>query len=200
MTKIIYEIVEHDGGWAYQVDGTSPKPSLLMTWLGKRQIAQRRSKSFLERRRTFRTKTRMVVGTMKRRQAVIDPRPTSRAEGTFIEDPPITDAPGPNRAPAGSDSACVRSQSGRSHMFRSCMYLEQPKLSGSSGRLCTTPRSCTRAGCGTRSIVRLCLWWRSTNGQTVNSPRKLAAVLALLGREGGASIGELSFATGLEIR
>ena len=21
MTKIIYEVVEHDGGWAYQVDG-----------------------------------------------------------------------------------------------------------------------------------------------------------------------------------
>jgi hypothetical protein len=22
MTKVIYEIVEHDGGWAYRVDGT----------------------------------------------------------------------------------------------------------------------------------------------------------------------------------
>ena len=22
MTKIVYEIVEHDGGWAYRVDGT----------------------------------------------------------------------------------------------------------------------------------------------------------------------------------
>ena len=83
MTKITYEVVEHDGGWAYQVDGCSPKPSLLMTWLAERRITQRRSNSFVETRRAFRTKTRMVVGTTKRRQAVIDPRPTARAEGIF---------------------------------------------------------------------------------------------------------------------
>ena len=63
--------------------GRSPKPSRPTTWLAKRQIAQRRSKSFQEKLRAFRTKTRMVVGTTKRRQAEIDPRPTSRAEGIF---------------------------------------------------------------------------------------------------------------------
>ena len=26
MTKIIYEIVEHDGGWAYRVDGVYSEP------------------------------------------------------------------------------------------------------------------------------------------------------------------------------
>lgn len=44
---------------------------------------------------------------------------------------------------------------------------------------------------------------RSTNGQTVISPWQggtLAAVLALLGREASASMGELHFATGLETR
>jgi hypothetical protein len=56
-----------------------------MTWLAKRQIAQRRSKSFLEMRRAFRTKTRMVVGMMKRRQAVIDPRPPLRVEGNWAQ-------------------------------------------------------------------------------------------------------------------
>src|ERR1700730_4388492 len=65
--------------------GCSPKPSLLMAWLAKRQIAQRRSKSFLEMRRAFRTKTRMVVGMMKRRQAVIDPRSTLRVEGIWAQ-------------------------------------------------------------------------------------------------------------------
>jgi hypothetical protein len=42
-----------------------------------------------------------------------------------------------------------------------------------------------------------------TRTKTVNSPRqgsKLAVVLALLGREASASIGELPFATGLETR
>jgi hypothetical protein len=63
----------------------SPKPSRPTTWLAKRQIAQRRSKSFQEKLRAFRTKTRMVVGTTKRRQAVIDPRPTSRAEGIQVK-------------------------------------------------------------------------------------------------------------------
>ena len=26
MTKVTYEIVEHDGGWAYRVDGVSSEP------------------------------------------------------------------------------------------------------------------------------------------------------------------------------
>ena len=26
MTKVLYEIVEHDGGWAYRVDGTYSEP------------------------------------------------------------------------------------------------------------------------------------------------------------------------------
>ena len=49
MTKIIYEVVEHDGGWAYQVDGvfseTFPSHDLAREAADR---AQRRSKSFLE--------------------------------------------------------------------------------------------------------------------------------------------------------
>jgi len=61
MTKIVYEIVEHDGGWAYRVDGCFPKPFHLMTWLAKRRIARRTSKSFLETQRIFRTKTKVSL-------------------------------------------------------------------------------------------------------------------------------------------
>jgi hypothetical protein len=83
MTKITYEVVEHDGGWAYQVDGvfseTFPSHNLA------RKAADRAAKEQIvpEKLRAFRTKTRMVVGMTKRRQAEIDPRPTSRAEGIF---------------------------------------------------------------------------------------------------------------------
>src|ERR1700730_2684091 len=77
MTRIIYEVVEHDGGWAYQVDGVFSEtfPSHDLT----RKAADRaaKEKSSRETRRAFRTKTRRVVATTKRRQAVIDPRPTS---------------------------------------------------------------------------------------------------------------------------
>jgi len=83
MTKIIYEVVEHDGGWAYQVDGVFSETFPSHDLARRARIAQRRNKSSRETRRAFRTKTRMVVGTTKRRQAVIDPRPTSRAEEIF---------------------------------------------------------------------------------------------------------------------
>jgi len=87
MTRIVYEVVEHDGGWAYRVNGCSPKPSRPMTWPTVLRNAQRMSKSSLETRRASRTKIRMVVGTTKRRQAVIDPRPTSKVERIFRRRP-----------------------------------------------------------------------------------------------------------------
>ena len=80
MTKIVYEVVEHDGGWAYRSMGCSRRPSRPTTWPAQPRSAQRRNKSFRETQRAFRTKTRMVVGMTKCRQAMIDPRPTLRAE------------------------------------------------------------------------------------------------------------------------
>jgi hypothetical protein len=47
MTKIIYEAVEHDGGWAYQVDGVFSELFRPMTRLEERRNARRRNKSFL---------------------------------------------------------------------------------------------------------------------------------------------------------
>ena len=81
MTKITYEVVEHDGGWAYRVDGAFSEtfPSHDMARRAAETL-QQKSKSSRERRRASRTRTKMVVGTTKCRQAMIDPKPTSRAE------------------------------------------------------------------------------------------------------------------------
>ena len=72
--------------------GCFPRPSRPMTWLAEQRIAQRRNKSSLETRRTFRTKTKMVVGATKPPKAAIDPRPTSRVEENSGEGPAIRDA------------------------------------------------------------------------------------------------------------
>ena len=80
MTKVTYDIVEHDGGWVYRGWGVSPRPSLPTTWPAKRRSAQRRNKSSQERRRAFRTKTRKGVGTTNYHRAMTGPRPMSRVE------------------------------------------------------------------------------------------------------------------------
>ena len=80
MTKITYEIVEHDGGWAYRADGvfseTFPSHDLA------RKAAERAAKEQVVPGETtgIRTRTRMAAGTMKCRGAMIGPRPTSRAD------------------------------------------------------------------------------------------------------------------------
>src|SRR6266566_2033635 len=63
--------------------GFSPRPSLPTIWRAERRSAQPRNKSFQETRRASPTKIRMGVGTTNSRRAMIDPRPTSRAEGSL---------------------------------------------------------------------------------------------------------------------
>ncbi len=80
MTKITYEIVEHDGGWAYRVDGVFSETFLPTTWPAEPRRAPRPSKSSLETQPGSRTKTRRSIGMTNCRRAMIDPIPTSRAE------------------------------------------------------------------------------------------------------------------------
>jgi len=58
MTRIVYEVVEHDGGWAYRVNGVFSETFSSMTWPTVLRNAQRMSKSSLETRRASRTKIR----------------------------------------------------------------------------------------------------------------------------------------------
>jgi hypothetical protein len=79
MSKITYEIVEHDGGWAYRV-GAVFSETFPSHDLARKRSAQRRNKWFRERRPASRTRTRMVAGTMKCRQAMTAPKPTSKGK------------------------------------------------------------------------------------------------------------------------
>jgi hypothetical protein len=72
MTKVTYEIVEHDGGWAYRFNGVFSETSRPTTWRTERPSVQRGNKSFRETRRASRTKTRMVIGTTRLREAMTD--------------------------------------------------------------------------------------------------------------------------------
>ena len=87
MTKVVYEVVEHDGGWAYRVNGvfseTFPSHDLAHS------AAERAAKEQVVPGDPtgISYEDRMVVGTTKRRQVVIDPRPTSRAEIIFRRRP-----------------------------------------------------------------------------------------------------------------
>ena len=80
MTKITYEIVEHDGGWAYRADGvfseTFPSHDLA------RKAAERAAKEQGVPGETtgISYEDRMAAGTMKCRGAMIGPRPTSRVD------------------------------------------------------------------------------------------------------------------------
>ena len=84
MTKITYEIVEHDGGWAYRANGVFSET--FSSHDAARKAAERaaKNKSSQEIRRVSRTKTGRVIGTTNCRQAMIDPRPTSRADAVLI--------------------------------------------------------------------------------------------------------------------
>jgi hypothetical protein len=78
MTKITYEIVEHDGGWAYRVDGVFSETFPTH----ERRSAPRTNKSSRETRPASPTKTRRGIGMTSCRRAMIDRRPTSRGEGS----------------------------------------------------------------------------------------------------------------------
>ena len=80
MTKITYEIVEHDGGWAYRADGVFSETFPSHDLARKRRSVQQRSRGSRERRPASSTRTRMAAGTMKWRGAMIGPRPTSKAD------------------------------------------------------------------------------------------------------------------------
>jgi hypothetical protein len=81
MTRIIYEVVEHDGGWAYQVDGVFSVPSHDLA----RRAADRAAKEQVVPGDATGISYEDKEGRWhdERRQAVIDPRPTSRAEEIF---------------------------------------------------------------------------------------------------------------------
>jgi hypothetical protein len=65
MTKITYEIVEHDGGWAYARAGSIPRPFRRVSSPAKRQSAPHGNKSSRETRRAFLMKTRKAIGTTR---------------------------------------------------------------------------------------------------------------------------------------
>ena len=48
MTKITYEIVQRDGGWAYRPTECSPRRSRRTTWPARRRNAQRKNKASRE--------------------------------------------------------------------------------------------------------------------------------------------------------
>ena len=84
MTKIVYEVVEHDGGWAYKVDGafseTFPSHDLARSAAdraAKEQVVPGDDDGHFLRRQGW------ALATTKRRQEVIDPRPTFRVETRF---------------------------------------------------------------------------------------------------------------------
>ena len=70
MDKVTYEIVEHDGGWAYRVNG-SPNRSRATIWPARRLSAPPPSNGSRVTQPTFGTKTRAVTGTTNWRPAVI---------------------------------------------------------------------------------------------------------------------------------
>jgi hypothetical protein len=78
MTKITYEIVEHDGGWAYRADGvfseTFPSHDLA------RKAAERAAKEQVVPGETTGISYEDKAGTLKWRGAVIGPRPTSKVD------------------------------------------------------------------------------------------------------------------------
>ena len=79
MAKVTYEIVEHDGGWAYRVDGvyseTFPSHDLARRARGKRTDRPGGRDGHLL------TKTSRAAGTTKCPQAMTGPKPRSRVVG-----------------------------------------------------------------------------------------------------------------------
>ena len=81
MTRITYEVVEHDGGWAYKVGDVFSEP--FPSHDAARRAAERAAheRSSRASRRTFPTRTRTAAGTKNGRQGRTGRRRMSRAEG-----------------------------------------------------------------------------------------------------------------------
>ena len=80
MTKITYHIVEHDGGWAYQVNGVFSETFPSMMQPRRRRSAPPRSSTCRETPELSPGKIKVANGTKNWRAATIGPRPKSRAE------------------------------------------------------------------------------------------------------------------------
>jgi hypothetical protein len=81
MTRITYEIVEHDGDGPIRWVTCSPNRSRRMTRPAEQRSARRTNRSSPASRRTFHTRTRMAAGTKNGRQVPTGRRRMSKAEG-----------------------------------------------------------------------------------------------------------------------
>jgi hypothetical protein len=72
MAHVIYEIVEHDGGWAYRVDGVLSEIFQATTRPAALLSARPPNSASLEIRPAFRTKTRTGAFALSCRTAAID--------------------------------------------------------------------------------------------------------------------------------
>jgi len=79
MTKVIYEIVEHDGGWAYRVDGVFSEPC--PTHDLARQAAERAAQEQLIPGETTGIISEDAEGRWHEEVARGDDRPITEVEG-----------------------------------------------------------------------------------------------------------------------
>ena len=77
MTKIVYHIVEHDDGWAYQVDGVFSET--FPSHDAARRNAPPPNSTCPDRPAPFPGKTAKANGTRRWRAATTGPRPRSKA-------------------------------------------------------------------------------------------------------------------------
>ena len=75
MSEITYEIVEHDGGWAYKVDGAFSEPFPTHADALKPRRPPPRSSKFPARPRRSSSRTIRASGTLKPRAAATARRP-----------------------------------------------------------------------------------------------------------------------------
>lgn len=92
MTKITYEIVKHDGGWAYRVDETYSETSLSQRAFGDRGRVAHRTLAGAQRREAI-PNLPIVTGARERSGGVCAPnirrshvRPAAAGSSTSIRD------------------------------------------------------------------------------------------------------------------
>jgi hypothetical protein len=84
MIKVTYEVVEHDGGWAYRVNGVYSETFPTHALAHKAAERAAREQVSLEKRRASHTRIKRAIGMMKsppatigRRQALRTSKPAS---------------------------------------------------------------------------------------------------------------------------